>query len=117
MEDRLKAELKAVRKSFLRREVVDFRWEGKELAKTLNSDASLKNLLYPADRLALLNKGLIRLSSVEINIVPYRKHQCIRMSQKGGTFHPPADAFPTVETFDAFDRIAQHIRSVANVHP
>jgi len=33
----------------------------------------------------------------------------------GGDRSYPESAFPTVEAFEAYDRIAQHIRSIANI--
>lgn len=105
LESKLEARLKpiTVRKSFLKREIVDVRWEGKELAYVLNSDADLRDMLN-----RVKNTVFVRLE-----IKPYTKHQCIRIRQKGPRF--PEIAFPTPEAFEAFDRIAQHIRSIAKV--
>jgi hypothetical protein len=103
LEDRLKAKLKVVRKSFLRREVVDFKWKGKELAQVLNDDANLRDTRY---------------GSLEIK--PDKKHQRVRIreiSAIGLYYATPELAFPTAAAFETFDRIAQHIRSIANVRP
>jgi len=71
LEDRLKAELKTLRKSFLRREVVDFRWKGRELAQVLNSDANLRDTLCHMDIPRYLNASL--------QIKPDKKHQRVRI--------------------------------------
>jgi len=114
IEDKLTAEANPVKKGFLSKEIVDFKWEGKELAQILNSDTNLKNMMYPPDKLALKNKGLIQLPGVEIK--PYEKHECVRISQKY-FYYNPASAFPTIETFEACDRIAQQVRSIACGRP
>ena len=102
-EDRLMAKGKPVRKSFLRREVVDFKWKGSELAQFLNGDANLIDTLCRMDIPRYLNASL--------QIKPDKKHQCVRIRQKGG-YDSQEAAFPTLETFEAYDRIAQHIRSI-----
>jgi len=111
LEDKLKAHTRQVRKGFLFR-VVDFEWKGKELAQVLNNDADVRKTLYPL--IAKYRGHSHDLPRVEIK--PYRKHQCVRISP-----HPralsPAAAFPTIESFETYDRIAHHIRSIANVRP
>jgi len=106
LEDKLKAELRPVRKSLLSREVVAYNWVGRELALVFSSDANLGDMLH-----RMKNTVPLRLE-----IKPYIKHQCVRIRQKGGYSSPEA-AFPTIETLEAYDRIAQHIRSIANIHP
>jgi len=114
LEDRLKSKVKEVKvkKGFLRRETVDFRWEGKELAQVLDGDANLRDA-----------RGLY---AYFLEIKPDKKHQRVRIreiSPYGFLFFPPYRslyftpelAFPTIEAFEAYDRIAQHIRSIANV--
>jgi len=101
LEDRLKAKLDVVTKGFLRREFVDFKWKGRELAQVLNGDANLRSTRY---------------GSLEIK--PDKKHQRVRIreiSASGTYYATPELAFPTIEAFEVFDRIAQHIRSIANV--
>jgi len=111
LENKLKAETKPVT---VRDEVVDFRWEGKELAQILNSDANLKDTLYrlKGTIFSWYLEGTV-FSIPYLEIKPYRKHQCVRIRQKGST-NSPVSAFPTAETFEAYDRIAQHIRSIAS---
>ena len=101
LEDRLKAKLEVVRKGFLRREVVDFKWRGRELAQVLNGDANLRDTRY---------------GSLEIK--PDKKHQRVRIREISAIrlyYATPELAFPTIEAFEVYDRIAQHIRSIANV--
>lgn len=68
----------------------------------------------------LLKEGLHRLL-----IKPEKEHQCVRITPPTGeetvSFdfgrHPSVIgrmAFQTRETFEAYDRIAQHIRSIAS---
>jgi len=66
----------------------------------LNNDANLRDTLN-----RMKNTAFVRLE-----IKPYTKHQCVRIRQKGPRF--PEIAFPTVEAFEAYDRIAQHIRNI-----
>ncbi len=98
LEDRLKAKLKPMRKGFFSREILDFKWRGKELAQMLNSDTDLKEKL-----------SCIENRNVEVK--PYGEHQCVRIRQDGGTIDP-AYSFPTIETFEAYDKIAQNIRCI-----
>jgi len=106
LEDKLEAEGKPIKKSgFLRKRVVDFRWEGKELAQILNSDAKLRSHFLSQRR------------PTKVEIEPSRKgHPYVRIIQKR-LYYRPLSAFPTIETFEAYDRIAHHIRSIANVRP
>jgi len=102
LESKLEARLKpiTIRRGFLKREIVDVRWEGRELANMLNNDANLRDTLN-----RMKNTAFVRLE-----IKPYTKHQCIRIRQKGPRV--PEIAFPTVEAFEAYDRIAQHISNI-----
>ncbi len=101
LEDKLKAATKLIKKGFLRKEVVGLKWEGGYLAQLLNADSDLKTML---DR-----EGL-----VECEIRPDKKNHRIRIRQK--KFYPRNMLpFPTREAFEVYDRIAQHIRSIAPV--
>ncbi len=106
LEDKFRAKLKPVRKGFLSREIVDWKWEGRELALILGSDAKLGDKMHRIE-----NRGLLNL---EIEL--YIKHGCIRIRQESGTEYP-VSAFPTLEAFELFDIIAQHIHGLANVPP
>lgn len=118
LESKLKAEVKSIKKGFLSREVVDFKWEGRELAQLLNADSTLRNML--------LREGLNQLPKIEIR--PHEKHQCIRITKQpktreytkagsGSIQTLGRKEFPTREAFEIYDRIAQHIRSIATVRP
>jgi len=118
LESKLEAKFKPIkkRKGLFGKEVVGFQWEGGELAQRLNSDSDLKNML--------LKEGLHRLL-----IKPEKEHQCVRITPPTGleTFsfdfdsqHPAIlgrKAFPTREAFEIYDKIAQHIRSIASARP
>jgi len=103
LENKLKAEAKSIKKGFLSKEVVGLKWEGGSLAQLLNADSDLKT--------KLLQEGL-----VEIEIRPDKKNQYVRMRQK--PFHSKTTlALPTREAFEIYDRIAQHIHSIATARP
>ena len=118
LESKLKAEFKPIekRKGLFGKEVVGFQWEGGYLAQLLNDDSDLKNML--------LKEGLHRLF-----IKPEKEHQCVRITPPTGPvaaydfdfdLHPSIlgrKAFPTREAFEVYDRIAQHIRSIASARP
>ena len=117
LEPKLEAEFKPIekRKGLFGKEVVGFQWKGGELAQKLNSDSDLKNML--------LKEGLHRLL-----IKPEKEHQCVRITPPTGpaTFsidfgrHPSIigrEALPTREAFEIYDKIAQHIRSIAGAQP
>jgi len=63
LEGKLEAEVKPVTKGFLSKEVVDFSWEGGELAQRLNADSELRNML--------LREGLDKLPNIEVK--PHKK--------------------------------------------
>ena len=138
---RLNAEVKTITKGFLSKEVVDFRWEGGELAQRLNADSELRNML--------LREGLDKLPNLEVR--PNKKprnvpgigrppqdfleaqasfKQCVRItkrpkipsnSEAHQMFVVPGIPFwerkvgvelPTPETFETYERIAQHIHNI-----
>lgn len=125
----LKANIKPLTKGFFRREITGFRWEGGDLAQRLNADSDLRNML--------LMKGLKQLPSIEIQLD--RTNHCVRITQQfqistgqSGRFSVgiggfnlgmggrPYDldvatveqTFPTRQTFEIYDHIAHHIRSI-----
>jgi len=94
---------------------VDFQWEGGYLAQLLNADSDLQDML-------------LRAGSNRLAISPDKKNRCVRITPipagwttiMVGPISIPAlgrEAFPTREAFEAYDRIAQHIRSIANAQP
>lgn len=118
LESKLKAKVKPIKEGFLSREVVDFNWEGRELAQLLNADSTLRNML--------LREGLNQLPNMEVR--PHEKHQCIRITKQpkireytkagfGSIQTVGRKEFPTREDFEIYDRIAQHIRSIATARP
>jgi hypothetical protein len=118
LESKLEAELKPTekRKGLFGKEVVGYQWEGGDLAQRLNSDSDLKNML--------LKEGIYRLW-----ISPEKKQQCVRITPmtrpetvtRFDFGHHPVivgrKAFPTREAFEVYDKIAQHIRSIASARP
>jgi len=143
LEDKLNAKAKSITKGFLSREIVDFRWEGGELAQRLNADAELRNML--------LREGLDKLPNIEVKPHKKPKHvpgigkppkafldaqasfkQCVRITKRPKIpgilgayqmFEVPGTPIlegrvgvelPTRETFETYERIAQHIRNIVN---
>jgi len=97
LENKLKAEAKPIKKGFLSKEVVGLKWEGGSLAQLLNVDSNLRDIL--------LREGLF-----ETEIRPDKKNRCVRVRQK--QFHSKtALAFPTLEVFEIYGKIAEHIRN------
>ena len=118
LENKLKAEAKQIKKGLLNSEIIDYNWEGGELAQLLNTDSELKNML-------------LELGSPNLMVTPYKRDQYVGIMPVispittiviGGI---PVKydgivgrkAFPTREAFEAYDRIAQHIRSILSLQP
>ena len=116
-EKQLEAKGEPKKKGFMSKEVVDYEWKGKDLAQRLNGDSDLTNML--------LKEGVDKLE-----VKPDKKHNCVRISPivtatrvsiggipvKGGLTVGRKE-FPTPGAFETYDRIAQHIRSIATVRP
>lgn len=112
LEGKLRAEVKPPaywKLDLAEKRIVDFQWNGELLAQQLNSDSELKAML--------LRGGLDRLV-----IIPSRERRSVRIVHTPGTWPPITigqasipvgrEAFPSLEDFEAYDRIAQHIRDV-----
>jgi len=111
-EDRLKAKGKPVRKSFLSGQAIDFKWKGGELAQVLNGDANLRDKLYR------ITSGLLwEAPYVPLETKPDKKHQRVKIRTSYPRREGLEAAFPTLEEFEVYDRVAQQIRSIANVRP
>jgi hypothetical protein len=92
LEEKLKAHSKLPRKGIINRHYSkEPKWEGKELAEALNSDA-----------LTLLPN---------VQVLPNGSCQCVVMREKR-YWDSWFSAFPTVDTFETFDRIAMHVRRI-----
>jgi hypothetical protein len=118
----LRAHTSPVRRG-LQRAIVDYEWRGKELAKVLNGDVEVKDALYSPEKLVSKTEEsiwkrirgsdeLVRLQLVEV--LPFKKERCVRIREKAFCKAPGLSPFPTAKTFEAFDRIACHIRSFTN---
>lgn len=107
LEDKLKTEVNPIKKGSPTNEVVDYNWEGGELAQLLNADSELKNMLFG-------------LGGPHLMVFPNKKDQYVGITPiVSSTFiaFPPEmtvgrKAFPTREAFEAYDRIAQHVREI-----
>jgi hypothetical protein len=111
LEDELKAEVKPIKKGFPTSEIVDYNWEGGELAQLLNADSELKNML-------------LGLGAPHLMVIPNKKDQYVGItpivSSTAFLIHDMTvgrKAFPTREAFEAYDRIAQHIRKILSSQP
>ena len=97
------------RKGLFSKEIIGYQWEGGDLASPLNADSDLKNMLLQAEL-------------TKINIGFNKELQCVRItpimvesvseSFLKGPFHKAGKELPTLESFKALDRIAQHIRHI-----
>jgi hypothetical protein len=109
VEGKLKVELKPIHKGLFRSEIANFKWvekvwESYDLAKTVSEDDQLREMLF-----------LIRDQYfLTLETEPDNANQCIRILPKRG-WQSPESAFPTIETFEAYDRIAHHLRHIAAV--
>ena len=111
-ESDLKTEVKEKKEGFIKKKLVDIRWEGGKLAKLLNNDAELK-------------KMIMRTGSSSLKVEPDRKNSCVRIIhekkiamivESGGVFvkktETRAENFPPIKTLDIVDRIAKHVKSI-----
>ncbi len=118
LEQKFKAKLRTIRQGLLRRKVVDLRWEGQELAQLLNNDSVLKrkneeDLARSLNNISRLRKDPLSLQSPgRVNIVSYKDHKYVRILPRLYSF-PLEAAFPTFGTYEAYEEIAGHVRSIA----
>jgi hypothetical protein len=117
LKDELKAKAKQIKKGFLSREIIDYKWEGGELAQLLNADSELKNMLLgfgSPNLMVIPNKKdqyvgitpIVSSTTIVISGIPVKYDMTVGRK-----------AFPTREAFEAYDRIAQHIRSILSSQP
>jgi hypothetical protein len=116
LEHALKTEIKPITKGFLGKKTIDFKWEGRELARRLNLDSHLKSMM--------LKNGLDQLPILEVGVD--KANKCVRITktpvikwgtgprERGGptVLLVVGRKFPTREEFEAYDRITHHIRSM-----
>jgi len=111
-EEDLKVEMKEKKKGFISKELVDISWDGGKLAKMLNEDKDLKNMI-------------LKTKTGSLKVEPDPKNNCIRIIhqkkidvivESGGVFKKKtetrAENFPSVESLSIVDRIAEHIKSI-----
>lgn len=110
LEDKLKAEVNPIKKGFPTSEIVDYNWEGGELVQLLNVDSELKNML-------------LGLGAPRLRVIPNKKDEYVGImpvvSSTAEIYHVTEGrkAFPTREAFEAYDRIARHIRKILSSQP
>jgi hypothetical protein len=94
-EDRLIARTRKKTKGVIRKEIVDLRWEGGQIADRLNSDSNLKSLL----RTVLLEEGDICIDPTENGIRIY------------GSWKPEFKTEMSRQALETYDMIAGHVKS------
>jgi hypothetical protein len=121
----LKAKTKIIKEGLipLRKQPVDFKWEGGMLADILNTDTELKESLY--DELGIDTTATFGKANKPPVTVPRTGGILIRPGRKTvniyapnftcffGQLHPKI-AFPSKQTFRAYKKIAEYIRNCAN---
>jgi hypothetical protein len=119
LENKLKAEAKPVTKGLLSKEIVDLRWEGGEIVQRLNADAELKQMLLKQE----LDKTFVKADKKQQYVAithPPKVPRQISVSIGGLPYIPVTGRgmtvgrkdFPTLEEFEAYNRIAQHVRTI-----
>jgi len=118
-EDQLKAESKPVKKGLLSKEVVDLKWEGGQIAQTLNLDNDLKSVLLKNELDKVVLKVDRKQQIVTITHPPKIPRQ-VSVSFGGLPYIPLGKLtagrkeFPTLEEFNAYERIAQYVLNLTN---
>ena len=118
-EDDIRTELKAKKKGFIKKKLLDVSWDG-ALSKELNSDTELK-------------KGLLTLGIDNLKIEPDRENDCIRIMHEkkiaviedlGGGSDPSkiveswdevekrVEELPSMKIFETIDTIAGYVKSI-----
>jgi len=137
LEDELKAETRPIKAGLFEKRVTGFEWQGGRLAEILNSDSVLKNILLrigSPDIVIRPHKETLSTSTTDIQLVT--KIDMEEASYDIG-FHKEGEqyieirtstivadertarnqAFPTLEAFEAYERIARHIRGIIAYRP
>jgi len=94
-EDRLIARTRKKTRGLIRKEVVDLRWEGGQIADRLNGDSNLKSLLTTV----LLEEGDICIDPTENGIRIY------------GNWKPEYKIEMSKQALEAYNIIAGHVKS------
>ena len=119
LENQLKAESKPVKKGLMSKEVVDLKWEGGQIAQTLNSDNDLKSILLKNE----LNKVVLKTDRKQQYVTithPPKIPMQVSVSFGGlpmiplGKMTAGRKEFPTLEEFNAYEKIAQHVLNLTN---
>ena len=108
LEKTLDVEGEPKKKGFLSKEVVGYQWKGGDLAQRLNADADLKNMLITA------RAGKISVKPNVLGFTSFHGTAVIRQGSGSWSWSLRKKSFPTRETFDIYDRIASHIRSITD---
>jgi hypothetical protein len=117
LENKLKAEAERITKGLLDREIIDYMWMGGELAQLLNADTELKNMMLGFGSPKLMVHPNKKDQYVEITPIVSSTNIVIGGIPVKYDLTVGRKAFPTREAFEAYDRIAQHIRSILSSQP
>ena len=113
LEHAIKTEIKPITKGFLNKKTIDFKWEGDGLARRLNLDSQLRNLLLKngLDHLPTIGVAADKVNKcVRITRTPIPKWSTGPLKRTGATVLLAVERkFPTREEFEAYDRIAHHV--------
>lgn len=101
LRNQLTAKYEEIKKGFITRKVVGNEWHGGRLADLLNEDTMLKESLQKGKK--------------PNRIVPDQRYQCVRIifaMSREESKDPELIVPKTMESFEASDRIAKHIRNL-----
>ena len=115
-EQDLQAEMTEEKKGLIRKKLVGLSWEGGKLARLLNKDKTLINMILKSQTSSL--KVESDANNDCIRIIHTKQIKYIMKVKKGFLFSKKVEVetrfedFPSIETFNIIDRIAEHIKSI-----
>lgn len=119
LENKLKAESKPITKGMFSKEVIDLRWDGGEIAQLLNADSELKKILLKEELDKIIVRADRKQQSVSITHPPKIPRQVSvsigglpTIPIRGGGMTVGRKEFPTLEEFEAYNRIAHYVRGI-----
>lgn len=118
IEKQVKGRMKIHKKGLIRREIVDIRWEGGELAGELNRNEELKKRLLQHARTSKEWRG-----PWHLEIFPDKKAGIIWITttkymppfpKSVKPFEVPEDLMPSETSFKLYNAIAKHMRNITS---
>jgi hypothetical protein len=131
LENELEAETRPIKEGLLEKKVTGFEWQGGRLAGILNADSDLKDVLLkmgPPDIAVEPHREKTPLSTdTQLILKPEasdemqsKEKQYVEITASiivADEKTAKGQAFPSSEAFEAYDRIARHIRSIITYSP